>query len=235
MDEKKSKLSLNQKRAIACLITAAYITALALIFTYIGKPFMRMLDNPGMFKNWVHSHGISGYLIYILMTALQVFAAIIPGEPFEIVAGYAFGWSTGTLLAFFGIAIGQSLVFLVIKKFGRRALDLFIPQSKLNSIKVFKSTGSMFRMMFLLFFIPGTPKDLLTYCVALSRIDYISFITITMTARIPSIISSAISGDALSSGKYAFATVVITISVIIAMVGAIVYSKKKNSLSKARQ
>lgn len=93
----------------------------------------------------------------------------------------------------------------------------------------------MFRMMFLLFFIPGTPKDLLTYCVALSRIDYISFITITMTARIPSIISSAISGDALSSGKYAFATVVITISVIIAMVGAIVYSKKKNSLSKARQ
>ena len=88
----------------------------------------------------------------------------------------------------------------------------------------------MFRMMFLLFFIPGTPKDLLTYCVALTKIDFVSFITITMIARMPSILSSTLSGDALSSGNYVFAGIIIGISAIVAVVGMIIYSKKKKSL-----
>ena len=82
--------------------------------------------------------------MYVLVTALQVFAAIIPGEPFEIAAGYAFGWFGGTLLAMLGIALGQAIVFGIIRKFGRRALDLFIPQSKVESIKFFRDTGNMF-------------------------------------------------------------------------------------------
>lgn len=228
--KEKKHLTLNQKRAIACVITIAYIAVLVLLFIYIGKPFVKLLDNPGQFKDWVQSHGIWGYVVYVLMTALQVFAAIIPGEPFEIAAGYAFGWFGGTLLAMLGIALGQAIVFGIIRKFGRRALDLFIPQSKVESIKFFRDTGNMFRMVFLLFFIPGTPKDLLTYCVALTKIDFVSFITITMIARMPSILSSTLSGDALSSGNYLFAGIIIGVSAVVAVVGMVIYSKKKKSL-----
>ncbi len=225
-------LSLTQKRIIACVITAAYLALLALIFIYIGKPFVKMLNDHGQFKAWIQSHGAAGYVIYVLMSALQVFAAIIPGEPFEIAAGYAFGWFGGTLLAISGIAIGQSLVFLIIRKFGRHALDLFIPKSKADSVKFFHDSGNVFRMMFILFFIPGTPKDILTYCAALSDIDYLSFIFITMIARLPSILTSTLSGDALAGGNYWLAGTVIGISAVCAIVGMIVYSKKKKSLGK---
>ena len=228
----KRHLSLNQKRVITCVITAVYVTMLVLIFVYIGKPFIKMLNDHGQFKEWIQSHGAAGYIIYVIMTALQVFAAIIPGEPFEIAAGYAFGWLGGTLLAMLGIALGQTLVFLIIKKFGRHALELFIPYSKVQSVKYFHDTGNMFRMMFLLFFIPGTPKDILTYCAALSNIDYLSFIVITMIARLPSILSSTLSGDAISGGNYILAGVVIGISAVLAIVGMIIYSKKKKSLNK---
>ena len=230
----KRILTLNQKRTVACLLTVVYIGLLILLFVYVGKPFISMLNDKGMFKEWVASHGIWGYIIFVLMTILQVFAAIIPGEPFEIAAGYAFGWFGGTILALIGIALGQTIVFFIIRKFGRRALDLFIPQSKIESIKFFSDTGNMFRMMFILFFIPGTPKDILTYCAGLSKIDYVSFILITMIARIPSIVSSTVSGDALSSGNYVFAAVIIAVSAIISVGGMIIYSKIKKSIEREK-
>ena len=54
--KEKKHLTLNQKRAIACVITVAYIAVLVLLFIYIGKPFVKLLDNPGQFKEWVQSH-----------------------------------------------------------------------------------------------------------------------------------------------------------------------------------
>ncbi len=227
----KKQMSKTAKKLLAVIFATAYIALLVLIFIYVGKPFIKMLGDHGKFKGWVEAHGFVGCVVYVLMTALQVFAAFIPGEPFEIAAGYAFGWKMGSLLAFVGIALGQSIVFFIIRKFGKRAVELFIPTSKLESIKFFKNSGSMFRMMFILFFIPGTPKDLLTYCVALAKIDYIPFIIITMTARLPLILSSTVSGDALSGGNYVLASVIIVLSAIIALTGAMIYSKKKSSLS----
>ena len=228
-------MTVNQKRIVAGVITVLYIALLVLIFVYVGKPFVSMLDDPGMFKLWVADHGALGYIVFVLMTALQVFAAIIPGEPFEIAAGYAFGWFGGIVLVTIGIAIGQTMVFLIIRKFGRRALDLFIPSSKIESIKFFKNTGNMFRMMFILFFIPGTPKDIFTYCVGLSKIEYAPFIIITMLARLPSIVSSAVSGDALSSGNYTFAVIIFAVMAVVSIGGMILYSKIKKSLENKKR
>lgn len=224
-------MSVKQKRIIAALITALYLAVLALIFIYIGKPFVSMLDDPGRFKEWIASHGAWGPIIFTLMTALQVFAAIIPGEPFEIAAGYAFGWFKGTALAILGIALGQTIVFFIIRKFGRRALELFIPESKLDSVRFMQNTDNVFRLIFILFFIPGTPKDILTYFCGLCRISYSSFIITTMVARLPSIISSTVGGSAVSDGNYLFAGIVFGVTALVSIAGMIIYSCIKKKLA----
>lgn len=223
-------MTLRQKRALACVISVVYIAICALIFLYIGKPFIAMLDEPGKFQEWIASHGIIGPAIFFVMTILQVFVAVIPGEPFEIAAGYTFGWLGGTLLCVIGIAVGQAIVFMLIKKFGARTLELFVSREKLNSVKFIRKSGNSFRLLFILFFIPGTPKDILTYCAGLMDIDLCSFLIITTIARLPSVMTSTIGGNALSEGNYVFAAIVFVITAIVSIGGLLLYSKIKKKI-----
>lgn len=54
-------------------------------------------------------------------------------------------------------------------------------------------------IIFIIFFIPGTPKDLLTYIAPFTRIKLKTFLLLTTFARIPSVITSTIGGNALSN------------------------------------
>ena len=65
------------------------------------------------------------------MVVLQVVVAVIPGEPLEIAAGYAFGALEGTLLCMVGTWIGGLMVFLLVRRFGVRAVEIFFPLEKL--------------------------------------------------------------------------------------------------------
>lgn len=227
-------MSLTKKRILACVLALLYLGCCGLIFLYIGKPFIAMLDEPGQFQDWVASHGLWGYVIFFAMTILQVFVAVIPGEPLEIAAGYTFGWFGGTLLCVSGIAVGQAVVFMLIKKFGTRALELFISREKLNSVRFIRQAGNSFRLLFILFFIPGTPKDILTYCAGLMDIDLKSFLIITTVARLPSVVTSTIGGSALSDGNYLFAVIVFAATAAVSIGGLILYSKIKKKLEKRK-
>ncbi|MBQ4354635.1 MAG: TVP38/TMEM64 family protein [Clostridia bacterium] len=227
-------MSLKRRRILAAGAVVLYLLLCALLFTYIGKPFLSMLDEPGQFQAWVQTHGVLGPLVYFLMTVLQVFVAVIPGEPLEIAAGYTFGWLGGTLLCTAGIALGQTVVFLLIKKFGVKALELFISREKLMSVRFIRQAGNSFRLLFVLFFIPGTPKDILVYCAGLLPIDLKSFLLITITARLPSIVTSAIGGSALGDGNYLFAAAVFVVTSCVSIGGLILYSRIKKILEKSK-
>ena len=226
---KEAVMSLTQKRIIAVASALFYIALCALLFIYVGKPFIENIDEPGGFREWASSHGIIGPIVFFIMTVLQVFAAVIPGEPLEIAAGYTFGWFGGTLLCIIGIAVGQALVFLMIKKFGMRALELFVSREKIESVRFLRESGRSFRLLFILFFIPGTPKDILTYCAGLLPINLKSFLIITIFARLPSIVTSTVGGSALSNGDYVFAIIVFAVTAVISIGGLLLYSRIKKS------
>ena len=96
----------------------------------IGKPLLQFVSEPDKFRQWVDSHGLLGPLAFLGMMLLQVFVAVIPGEPLEIGAGYAFGAVEGTILCILGAAIGSTLVFLFVRRFGVRAVEVFISVRK---------------------------------------------------------------------------------------------------------
>lgn len=225
-------MSLKHKRILALAAVFLYLILCALLFLYAAKPFFSMLDEPGQFRNWAASHGFLGPAVFFVMTVLQVFVAVIPGEPLEIAAGYTFGWLGGTLLCVTGIALGQAMVFLLIRKYGTRVLELFISREKLDSVRFIRQAGNSFRLLFVLFFIPGTPKDILAYCAGLLPMDLKSFLILTTAARLPSVVSSAVGGSALGEGNYLFAAVVFIVTAALSIGGLLLYSKIRKKLQK---
>ena len=154
---------------------------------------------------------------------MQIIIAIIPGEPLEIAAGYAFGIVEGTLLCLIGSVLGSLIVFLFVRRFGIRAVEVFFSREKLLSLKFIQNARSLNLLVFILFFIPGTPKDILTYFVPFTPMKLSTWLFISATARIPSIVTSTIGGDALGLQNYLFAIIAFAATISLSLGGVLLY------------
>lgn len=222
----------NRKSKIKVIaILVGIIALMALIMIFVGKPIISFVSQKDTFRDWVQSHGIVSRLAFLGMTMLQVVVAVIPGEPLELVAGYAFGTIEGTLLCMVGATLGGVPIFLLVKKYGIKAVEVFFPKEKVESLKFLKSSPKRDFLIFILFFLPGTPKDLLNYIVGLTDMRLSRWLFISFFARIPSIITSTISGNALQGRKYLFAIIIYGVTFVVSAIGILVYNKivKKHS------
>ncbi|MBQ9716795.1 MAG: TVP38/TMEM64 family protein [Clostridia bacterium] len=215
------------QKVLAAFFILLYLILSALLLVYVGRPFIAFLDQPEQFRQWIDARGFAGQAVFLLMIVLQVFVAVIPGEPLEIAAGYAFGWFGGTLLCLLGTAVGSALVFVLVRRYGTRVLDLFLSREKIRSMKFLQNTDRLKRLMFVLFLIPGTPKDLLTYIAGLTPIRMSDFLILSTFARIPSLVTSIVGGSALGDGEYLTAAIVFAATAAVSLLGLFVYSKIK--------
>lgn len=191
----------------------------------IGKPLLQFVSEPEKFRQWVDSHGLLGPLAFLGMMLLQVFVAVIPGEPLEIGAGYAFGAVEGTILCILGAAIGSTLVFLFVRRFGVRAVEVFISREKIQSLRFLQNTRRVHLFLLVAFLLPGTPKDVLCYVAGLTTLKLGPFILISSICRLPSIVTSTIGGNALGSGQWGMAAIVFAATLVISAIGLWIYKR----------
>lgn len=210
----------RKRLTVISLLVVLVLAGLATVFIW---RWLRSFSQEG-FKEYIQSFGIWGWLVFLALQFLQVFIALIPGELLETAAGYAFDPLVGTLLCFVGVALASALVFVLTKRYGIRMVEVFISREKINELKFINTAKKRNRLVFLLFFIPGTPKDLLTYFVGLTDMKLGTFLTITMIARIPSVVSSTIGGSLLAYGKYSGAVLLYAIVGAVSLTGMLVYN-----------
>ena len=213
----------KQKRWIAGTGIFLFLLLSVLICIFAGKPLIQFVQEPERFRAWVDEQGILAPIAFLGMLVLQIVVAVIPGEPLEIAAGYAFGAVEGTLLCLFGAFLGRVAVFLLVRKLGARAVDVFFPLDKLNELKFLQNKRRLTLWVVFLFFLPGTPKDVLCYVVGLTDLPLRSWLIISAIAPLPSIVTSTIGGDALGMGDYGFALLVFVITVVISGLGLLAY------------
>lgn len=219
----KEKQYLLRRKIVSILSFLILIAFFVIVSITVGKPLIEKLENPDEFRSWVDTHHLWGRLAFIGMTVLQVVVAIIPGEPMEIGAGYAFGAWEGMLLCLIGVAAGSSIIYGFTKLFGVKMVEAFISREKINSLGFMKSAEKLNLIIFLAFLIPGTPKDVLTYFIGLTPMKLHVFLGLTLIARIPSVISSTIGGDALGSQNYTMAIVVFLVTAVLSLLAFLVY------------
>ncbi len=214
----------KQKKTISFCVILAFILFCSVVGWFIGRPMIEFVSNPQEFRNWVDASGIFGRLAFILMVMFQVVIAFVPGEPLEIGAGYAFGVIEGTLLTLIGITLGSLIVLGLVRKFGIKLVEVFFTFEKIKSAKFMQNKKKLALITFFMFFLPGTPKDFLTYLLGLTTIENKKVLLIISVARIPSVITSTIGGSLLGTQKYSFAIIVFSVTLIISVIGWVIYN-----------
>ena len=222
---RERSLTDRQKKWIAGTGVFLFLVLSALVCWFAGRPLIRFVREPERFQAWVDAQGVRAPLLFVGMVVLQIVVAIIPGEPLEIAAGYAFGALEGTLLCLIGALVGRVAVFLLVRRFGVRAVEVFFPLEKLQSLRFLQNEKKLTFWVFFLFFLPGTPKDVLCYIVGLTKLPLRSWLIISTIAPIPSIITSTIGGSALGMGRYTFAAAVFGATLAISAAGLLVYRR----------
>lgn len=218
-------MSEKHKKIIYAAGIAVFLLLSVAVFWYVGRPLLQFVSEPEKFRLWVDSHGLLGPLAFLGMMVLQVFIAIIPGEPLEIGAGYAFGAVEGTILCILGAAIGSTLVFLFVRRFGVRAVEVFISREKIHSLRFLQNTRRVHLFLLVAFLLPGTPKDVLCYVAGLTTLKLGPFILISSICRLPSIVTSTIGGSALGSGQWGMAAIVFAATLVISAIGLWIYKR----------
>ena len=170
------------------------------------------------FKEKVNNSGVWGFLALLGLQFAQIFLVVLPGEPLEILAGMCYGAVGGMFFIFFSVALTTTVIYLLVRKFGKELIyDSFGKEKieKIENSKAFQNPKNLEFIFAICFAIVGTPKDLLTYLGALFPIKPIRFIAIATFCRFPSIISSTIVGQYFSQGNWEVSIIVYLITFAI--------------------
>lgn len=215
--------NIKKQKAIIVAIMVLLFLAFAAVGVVVGVPLVKSASEPEHFREWIKSLGFLGDGAYILLVILQVVVAFIPGEPIEILGGYAFGILRGTVLYLIGAFIGSIIVFFLVRKFGRIAAEIFFSKEKIESLKILQTSPKRTLIFSVIFTIPGTPKDLLAYFAGLTDMKFTTWLIIAALGRIPSAITSTISGSALGDGKYTSLIITVAVTLVLSLAGLLVY------------
>ena len=215
------------KKKIKALIIVGVLVTIIITITF-SIPFIKFIKDPIKLRNLLESYGLFTPLMYILLTMIQVLIPFIPGEPFELLAGYMFGTVKGTILCLLSGSLASILIIVLVKKYGIKLIEVFFNPKEHQKTKYLQSKKA-FIIYALLFIIPGTPKDLLCYIGGLSDFDIVPLIIVTTIGRFPGIVTSTITGGSIGDKKYLLAIIVYGITIIISAVGIYIYKKTLNS------
>lgn len=215
----------KHRKILYIVAVFVFIAFSALVGYFVGVPMVRMADQPEVFRAWVDSFGIWGRLVFVGMVFLQVLVALIPGEPIELMAGYVFGAVEGTLLAMTGILLGSWAVFALVRRFGPKFAEIFFPEKELKRLTFLKNPKKSGTLAFILMTVPGTPKDLLSYFAGLTPLKTWQWLTIVAVSRIPSLVTSTVSGAAAGQENYALAAIVFALTVVASGIGILYYRR----------
>ena len=240
--EEKEKLqndSTATKRTPREIFVAALpviiFVAVAAALTVLLWPYVASLateEGREEFRALVDNLGFLGWLVTLAVQLLQIFLAFIPGEPIELLLGVMWGPWLGTFTCLLGIFIGTAVIFLLVRKLGVKFVKRIVGDKDINKYKFLSDPRRLELTVFILFFIPGTPKDALTYIVPLTNIGTVRYLLISTFARIPSVITSTLLGDSIAAGDYTAAVIVFVITAAISIAGILfgnAYIAKKQS------
>ena len=213
MDKKANRL-----RVLGLIVWAA----LMLGGTAFGIWWMISLQDPDVFTSFnerVASLGIGGWVVLLGIQYVQIVLAFIPGGPIQVAAGALYGPVGGLAVILVGIVLANATIFALVRRFGKRVLRLFVNERDVSKYGFLNGKVRLAPMVLLLFFIPGTPKDALTYIFALSPLAFWRFTFLSLIARMPGILVSVFAGDSIVQGGYRLATILFACIALLGILG----------------
>lgn len=206
--------------AVAAVAVALAVLAAAVAF---GPRLWAFFSDGRAVQTWVDAQGPLAPVAMAGLVVAQIAVAVLPGEPVELAAGYLFGFWEGTAVCLAGSLVGTIAVTALVRLLGMRIVRAFFSAEQLDGVAWMRDSRRFELVMLIVFLIPGTPKDVLTYAAGLTTCPWWRIAAITTVGRIPSIVTSTLAAGFASSGNWVAAGVTLVATVALAGAGAAAY------------
>lgn len=213
------------KLIIDIVLSAVFVGIIIYLTVVFGQRFTRMAAEPEKLHEMLSTFGWKGVLIFIALQILQVVVAALPGQFIQIAGGYIYGPWLGTLYSMAGIMIGSVIVFCVAKFLGYRIVKLVVSRKQLDKLSFMMNSEKSGIGVFILYLIPGLPKDVFSYIAGITPIKAMNFFIVMMLGRLPALFGSAYIGNSMQEGNYSAAIIVGAAAVILFAAGLIFKNK----------
>lgn len=179
------------------------MAALGVLLYFAGRfgLFSRLSDYDQLVE-FMRREGAAGPLICVGVQFVQVVIFAIPGEITQFAAGYVFGAVRGFLYSVAGIMLGSAFNYSFARLVGRPVMERFMGERLLNKVDGLLESRKGKSALFVLFLLPGMPKDAMSYGAGLSRLGIGEFIVISGLARAPALLFSTLIGAQLYERDY---------------------------------
>jgi uncharacterized membrane protein YdjX (TVP38/TMEM64 family) len=181
---------------------------------------LRLFVSKRRMLHFLDSLGPWSFAGFIVLQALQVVAAPIPGEATGLLGGYLYGTYLGILLSTIGLTLGSYVAFALSRAFGRPFAEKFVPEPAMKRFDYLLHHKGLF-LVFLLFLLPGFPKDYLCYILGLGHLSTLEFLVVGTTGRLFGTILLTLGGNYLRFEQYGRFSILLGAAVVLVAVAII--------------
>jgi uncharacterized membrane protein YdjX (TVP38/TMEM64 family) len=223
-----ARVSSDKKKVIAIL------KLILLIMIIVGIPAFLYLrfgsdifskDTTGRVIDYLKQNRHISFLLIIVLQIIQVVVCFLPGQPIQFAASYMFGVGRGLLLSIIGAVIGTVISFYISKALGSDAMHLIFGEEKVKEYQRKLNSGRGLLLAFLIYLIPGIPKDLVSYAAGISEMRFRPFLLAATVGRSPAMLGSLLFGHFYGKQNY---RALVILSVIVALVLLVCFIKRKD-------
>ena len=209
--------------------------ALVCVIVVLAWPYITDLFTEGGPERMVErlqEAGPAGVFVLLGMQFLQIVVAFIPGEVVQLAAGLMYGPVFGSIIILIGCVISSSVIFKLVHMLGAPFVQGMVSTEHLEKFRAFEESGKLDVVVFILFLIPGMPKDVFTYLVPLTDMEIKRFVVLSNVARIPGVLASTYTAHGLAEGDIVGPIVVVALVAIVAAAGIIFRDRIMDALGK---
>ena len=209
---------------------------LLLILIVVGIPLYIYVFHRDIISGFENFEDIVAFLekyetesipIYIGLQILQVVVSVLPGQVFQLAAGYMYTFIPALIYALIGATVGTMISFGLARVLGRDFVHLFFGEEKTYYYMQRLNSKRAYTLVFLLYLIPGIPKDMVSYVAGISEINFKAFIFLSIVGRLPGMMGSIMIGSMWNNGQYA-GMIILGIVAAVAFILCLIFHKKIN-------
>jgi len=232
MNKVTQAMSRKAKIVVYSALSLVFIGIIIYLTVRFGPKIRELSKKPEELMVLLNSYGWKGVLVFIGIQMLQVVVAFIPGEVVQIAGGYIYGTWLGTVYSLIGIVAGSIIVFFVARLLGYPLVRLLVPEAYLEKFSFMINSKKSEAGMFLLFLIPGIPKDIVTYIAGITPVKPLTFFTIITIGRFPALLASSYIGSNTQKGNYGIVIILSIAALILFIAGLMLKDKIIEKISK---
>lgn len=220
-------------RSVKLIAFPAFIAAVLALAWYFRGPLSDVFRSPEALETWLSERARLAAAVYVAVQIFQVAVFIVPGEVVQIAGGYLFGVWLGTALSVLGIAVGSSVNFAIGRVLGEPFVATVLGEQRMARVDAVSRSPRARLGFFLLFVIPGIPKDVLCYAGGMAPMRYLTFISLSMAGRLPAIVGSTVMGGAAREGSWLVSAILFGLAVAALVVGILYHDRLTELVERA--